>query len=163
MLTKSEFLAALARETKILTHLSRQLKPKHLAFRFTPPQRSTLELLQYLTINAQAGVGWFLNGNWDHWDALEAQAKMVTLPRFPAALKAQQRAVARLLAKVGEKEWATRRVVPMSGMGKGPALGVALFESTLTTCIGYRMQLFLQAKAAGLAKLKSSDLWHGRS
>ncbi|HAT10414.1 MAG TPA: hypothetical protein DCS97_07430 [Planctomycetes bacterium] len=162
MLTKPEFLAALKRETKILSHLAAQLKPRHLAFRFTPPQRSTLELLQYLTINAQAGVGYYLTGSWDHWDDLAAAAKGVNLKNFPAALKVQVKSVQRMLATVSDQEWSSRTVRPMSGKGPSMTLDVALFESTLTTCIGYRMQLFLQAKAAGLSKLGSSDLWAGK-
>jgi len=156
MLTKPEFLAALKRETRILTHLASRLTPKHLGFRFTPPQRSTLELLQYLTINAQASITFNLSGNWDHWDALEAGAKSVDLAGFPPALKVQERAIARLLAAVSDRVWRTPR------KGKRPALGSVLFEDTLSKCIGYRMQLFLQAKAAGLAELKSSDLWAGK-
>ena len=162
MLTKTDFLSALKRETKILCHLSAQLEPRHLDFRFTPPQRSTLELLQYLTINAQAGVGYYMTGSWDHWDALEAGAKQIDLASFPAALKAQERAVARLLAPVGDRAWTTRKVKAMNGKGT-LVLGEALFSTTLTMCIGYRMQLFLQAKAAGLAGLASSDLWFGKA
>jgi hypothetical protein len=161
MLSKPEFLAALKRETTILSHLAAQLKPRHLPFRFTPPQRSTLELLQYLTINAQAGVGYYLTGSWDHWEELEAASKGVNLRNFSAALKAQERSVARLLATVGDG-WETRMVKPMSGKGRTLPLATALFETTLTMCVGYRMQLFLQAKAAGLAKLGSPDLWAGK-
>ncbi|MCS6971148.1 MAG: hypothetical protein RMM29_08825 [Planctomycetota bacterium] len=162
MLTKPEFLDALARETRILTHLAKQLQPQHLEFRFTPPQRSTLELLQYLAIHSQASVQWFLAGNWDHWDALEAQGKAVTLESFPKALKAQDRAIAKLLAPIGERAWKSKPVkLPSGGRGTLP-LGQALFEVTLTQAIGYRMQLFLQAKAAGLAHLNSYDLWLGK-
>ncbi len=156
MLTKPEFLAALKRETRILTHLAGSLQAKHLAFRFTPAQRSTLELLQYLTINAQASVTYYLRGSWEHWDALDAAAKAVDLSSFPAALKAQE-------PPISDKAWRTLQVKPMSGKGRKMKLDAALFETTLTMCIGYRMQLFLAAKAAGLASLKSSDLWAGKA
>ncbi len=53
-------------------------------------------------------------------------------------------------------------VKSMSGKGRKLPLDVMLFETTLTTCLGYRMQLFLQAKAAGLAELASRDLWAGK-
>ena len=127
-----------------------------------PAQRSTLELLQYLTINAQASTTYYLRGTWDHWEALASSAKAVDLASFPVALKAQERAVARLLAPISDKAWRSLQVKPMSGKGRKLALDVALFETTLTMCIGYRMQLFLQAKAAGLGELKSSDLWAGK-
>lgn len=162
MLTKPEFLAALARENAILIHLAGSLQSKHLGFRFTPPQRSTLELLQYLTISAQAGVGYYLQGSWDHWGALETQSKSVTLASFPAALKAQQRAVTKLLKPVTDKAFLTRKVKAMMGRGT-LTLSQALASSTLTVATGYRMQLFLQAKAAGIATLGSSDLWAGKT
>ena len=162
MLTKPEFLAALSRENKILLHLASRLEARHLGFRFTPPQRSTLELLQYLTINAQAGVGYYLGGSWAHWEALEAQAKTVTLATFPAALKAQQRAVAQLLKGVSDQAFLRRPVTAMLGRGR-PTLAQALAATTLTMAAGYRMQLFLQAKAAGVARLGSSDLWAGKA
>ena len=163
MLSKLEFLASLKREGKILTHLASHLQAKHLAFRFTKPQRSTLELLQYLTINVQAGVGYYMTGSWDHWDDLEGKAHTVDLASFAAALKTQERAVVRLLAPVSDAAWRSLLVKPMSGKGRKIHLDAALFETTLTTAIGYRMQLFLQAKAAGLAQLKSSDLWAGKA
>ena len=162
MLTKPEFLAALKRETKILSHLASRLRKQHLDFRFTPTQRSILELLQYLTINGQASVTYYLRGSWDHWETLASAAKAVDLASFPTALKAQERAVARLLAPLSDKAWRSQQVKPMSGKGRKLGLDVALFETTLTMCIGYRMQLFLQAKAAGLPELKSSDLWAGK-
>lgn len=163
MLTKSEFLAALKRENQILTHLASKLSPKHLTFRFTKPQRSTLELLQYLTINAQAGIAYQLTGNWDHWDALEAKAKRITLASFPAALKRQHQAASRLLKPISEHVFATKIVKPMGGIKGTLPLAQSLFQSTLSMCIGYRTQLFLQAKAAGIANLKSPDLWAGHS
>lgn len=161
MLTKSEFLATLKRETRILSHLAGKLRDSHLGFRFTPPQRSTLELLQYLTIATEAGLGWHLNGSWEHWDALEARAETVTLASFPAALKSQERTVARLLKPVSERAFLTRRVKRMMGRGTTTLAG-ALADTTVTMAVGYRMQLFLQAKAAGLHGLGSSDLWDGR-
>lgn len=161
MLTKPEFLAALKRETKILNHLAGKLREEHLGFRFTPPQRSTLELLQYLTIGAEAGVGYYLNGSWDHWEALESRSKDLSLAGFAAALKAQERNVARLLKPVSDKAFLTRTVKPMMGKGKA-TLSQALADTTMCQAVGYRMQLFLQAKAAGLHGLGSSDLWAGR-
>jgi hypothetical protein len=163
MLTKAEFLAALRREAKILNHLAGRLDDSHLGFRFTPPQRSTLDLLRYLTIAAEANVRYHLNGNWDHWDALEAATGSVTLATFPAALQAQQRRIAALLKPISDRAFA-RMPVRQTGGGKGTIpLATALGEHVLARCVGYRMQLFLQAKAAGLADLRSSDLWHGRA
>lgn len=160
MITKTEFLAALATETKILSHLAAQLKEEHLAYRFTPEQRSTLELLQYLTINLQAFAGFNLVGTWDHWDALDAKAKDVTLATFPAALKKQLAAMKKLLLPISDRAFGTKLVKPV--MGKGTITVAAAMQDILTFAAGYRMQLFLQTKAAGVKDIGSSDLWLGK-
>lgn len=161
MLSKSEFLAALKRETKILTHLASKLEAKHLDFRFTPAQRSTLELLQYLTVNQEAGTTYFLTGSWDHWEGMEQRAKTVDLAGFAKTLKKQEAAVAKLLKPISDKAFITKQVKPLSGKGS-VVLSQALVEGPLTWTIGYRMQLFLQAKAAGLSELNSANLWAGK-
>lgn len=162
MLSKAEFLAALKRETKILTHLASRLEAKHLEHRLTPTQRSIGELLQYLTINAQASTTYFLTGSWDHWDATAEKAKGVDLAGFVKALKKQDATVAKLLKPISDKAFITKAVKPVWGKGSVP-LAQALFENTLTWAIGYRTQLFLQAKSAGLVDLGSSDLWAGKA
>lgn len=162
MLSKVEFLAALKRETKILTHLASRLDAKHLDYRLSPAQRSISELLQYLTINAQASTTYFLTGSWDHWEPLADKAKAVDLAGFAKALKKQDAAVAKLLKPISDKSFATKAVKPVWGKGTLP-LAQALFENTLTWAIGYRTQLFLQAKAAGVADLGSTDLWTGKA
>ena len=161
MLTKTEFLAALKREEKILIHLSTKLESKHLDFRLTPPQRSTRELLQYLTINALAGTTYFVTGSWDHWQPMADKAKAIDLAGFAAAMKKQNQAVAKLLKPISDKAFITRKVTSITGKGTLP-LAQALFENTLNWCIGYRMQLFLQAKAAGLSEIGTSNLWMGK-
>jgi hypothetical protein len=161
MISKSEFLDALKREARITTHLVGKLSGPQLEFRFSPPQRSTLELLQYLTIGTQASVAYHLSGNWDHWDALEAQAKEVTQAGFAKAMAAQTRAVAKLLAPISDRAFATR-LAKSKVDGKARSIAASLFLGTLTQAIGYRMQLFLQAKAAGHPELNSKNLWAGK-
>lgn len=152
-------LAALRHETACAVHLARQLKPKHLAFRLTPAQRSTEELLRYQAIQIHGLAAYLVTGTWDAWDGLEAKAAGLALKDFPAAMAAQQRAVARLIGRLSAEDLATRRVTAMSG--RRMALGAALVE-LVAFAAAYKMQLFLQAKAAGLADLKTSDLWRGK-
>ena len=49
ILTKSELLDSLQKEVRILLHLASKIDRAQLDYRPTPKQRSTLELLQYLT------------------------------------------------------------------------------------------------------------------
>ena len=50
VLTKSELIASLQNESRILLHLAGKVEPQMRDYRPTPKQRSALELLQYLSI-----------------------------------------------------------------------------------------------------------------
>lgn len=50
VLTKSELVASLQNEVRILLHLASKIDRAKLDYRPTPNQRSTIELLQYLTV-----------------------------------------------------------------------------------------------------------------
>ncbi len=159
MLTKAAFLASLEREAAITKHLVSKLDAGHLDHRFSAPQRSIGELLDYLAVQLEGTVAWFLHGNWDRWEQLENQVKGLTPSAFAAAMDRQMAAVRTLLAPVSDAELATRRV--KTPAGDDIALGDALVEFTLKFAVAYKMQLFLQAKHAGLSSLGSHDLWRG--
>lgn len=158
MLSKAQFLAALRHETACTVHLAGKLKAKDLGYRFSKGQRSTLELLRYIAIQNQGLAAYLVQGNWDAWDGFEAGAKDLGLAGFAAAMSRQQRMVARLLAGVTDRELATRKVKALSG--KRTTLGAALVD-ILKFAAAYKMQLFLQAKAAGHRGLVSANLWRG--
>jgi hypothetical protein len=50
VLTKSELIAALQNEVRILLHLASKIDRARLDYRPTPNQRSTIELLRYLSM-----------------------------------------------------------------------------------------------------------------
>src|SRR6267378_2846801 len=50
VLTKSELIAALQNEVRILLHLASKIDRAMLDYRPTPKQRSTIELLRYLSV-----------------------------------------------------------------------------------------------------------------
>ena len=52
VLTKSELVALLQKEVRLLLHLTSKIEPAALDYRPTPKQRSTIELLRYLTTMA---------------------------------------------------------------------------------------------------------------
>ena len=56
VLTKPELVSSLQNEVRILLHLASKIDRATLDYRPTPKQRSTLELLQYLTIMGPALV-----------------------------------------------------------------------------------------------------------
>ena len=52
VLTREELIASLQHEVRVVLHLASKVDPARLDYRPTPRQRSTLELLQYLTEQA---------------------------------------------------------------------------------------------------------------
>ena len=77
VLTKSELIGSLQHEVRILLHLASKVDRDKLDYRPTPKQRSTLELLQYLTIMGPALVQAAKAGKFDPaaWTAAEQASK----------------------------------------------------------------------------------------
>jgi hypothetical protein len=161
MFDKKTFLASLALETKIIIHLAGKLSADQLSYRPTEKQRSTLELLQYLTIMGSAATIYATTGTWDHWDALAEKSKSVDLASLPKAMKAQLALITKTLAKLNDA--ALKRKKANAFYGAKLSLGAGLVEMVLKQYAAYRMQLFLYAKASGLGDLVSSDCWAGKS
>lgn len=159
MPTKSEIIATLAKETRITIHLAQRLRPQDLAFRFTPGQRSTQELLEYLAAHALNAVSFLLSGSRAAGEQRRAEVKGIALERIPAALTTQQGEIEALLAPLSDADFAARRV--RNGQGVELPLAEALYEGVVKQAIGYKTQLFLQAKASGVPNLSTPDLWRG--
>jgi len=53
VLTKAELIALPRKEVRLLLHLTTKIDPDMLDYRPTPKQRSTLELLRYLTTSGR--------------------------------------------------------------------------------------------------------------
>lgn len=159
MLTKSEFLAFLDREAATLSHLISKAQPQHLAFRLSPAQRTTEELMRYLATQWSGSVSYFLSGGWDGWEASSAGAANVTPATFAAAMSRQVAEIRQLLEPISDSEFATR--ASKDATGNPMPLAQAIFSGTVAWTSGYKMQLFLQLKAAGLSELGSSNLWWG--
>ena len=60
VLTKSEFISQLQHEVHILLHLASKVDRNKLDYRPTPKQRSTLELLQYLSRRREGLFDWIV-------------------------------------------------------------------------------------------------------
>ncbi len=159
MLTKAEFLTLVDRESAVIAHLVGRLQPQHLGFRFTPPQRSTQELIEHLGTLLVGSVSYYLSGSWDAWGENAKVAAGITPERFPALIAAQAAEVRRLITAIPDAEFASRP--SKSSNGVAMPLPQALLTGTVAWIYSYKMQLFLQAKAAGLADLGGSDLWEG--
>ncbi len=159
VLTKSELIASLQNEVRILLHLAGKIDRSQLDYRPTPKQRSTIELLQYLTLMGPALINAAKTGQFDvpAWTAGEQAAATRDFDQTVAVIAAQSDLYAQLLADVSDADF--RGEIEMFG-GKWTR-GSFIVNQALCACAAYRTQLFLYLKACGREELNTMNLWAG--
>jgi hypothetical protein len=159
VLTKSELIGSLKNEVRILLHLASKVDRARLDYRPTPKQRSTLELLQYLTIMGPELIKYAKAGKFDvqAWGAAEKVAYSCDFDQTIAALQAQDQLYASLLTDIPEADF--REEITMFGMRL--TRGAFLVNLVLCGCAAYRTQLFVYLKACGREELSTVNLWAG--
>ena len=159
VMTKAELIASLQNEVRILLHLAGKIDPTRLDYRPTPKQRSTLELLQYLSIMGPELIKAAKNGRFDpaEWTAAEKIGYARSFDQTLAAIASQAATYAALLADVTDAD--LRAEVNM--FGEATSRGSFLVNSVLCGLAAYRTQLFLYLKACGREELNTMNLWAG--
>ena len=159
VLTKSEFLAALQNEVRILRHLAGKVDRAKLDYRPTPKQRSTLELLRYLSMMGPALVRAAKTAEFDMdaWTADEQAAAARDFDQTLAAIAAHTAGYAPQLAAGSDAD--LRAEIEM--FGDRSTRGAFLVNLVLCGCASYRTQLLLYLKACGRDELDSMNLWAG--
>jgi hypothetical protein len=159
VLTKSELIASLQNEVRILLHLAGKVEPTMRDYRPTPKQRSALELLRYLSIMGPQLVKAAKAGGFDPaaWTAAQQEADARSFDQTVAAIAAQKDAYAALLADVTDADFRTE----ITMFGQTTTTGMFLVNTVLGGYAAYRTQLFLYLKACGRAELSTMNLWAG--
>lgn len=159
VLTKSELIASLQNEARILLHLTTKIDRAKLDYRPTANQRSTIELLQYLSVMGPALVEAIRAGAFDPvaWTAAEEAAKGLTFDQTVSAIAAHTDAYPRLLADISDADFRTE----VSMFGDPASRGASLVTMVLAGCAAYRTQLFCYLKACGREDLNTMNLWAG--
>jgi hypothetical protein len=159
MITREQLLDSMRHETRVIKHLATKLPAGRLDWRPTPKQRSTLELMQYLTYCGTIGVKAMIHGNWDHAEALESGGNAVTPETFAAAMDAQMAELEREIRAIPEKDLLDRAAT--MPWGAPTKLGLSLIDCGIKPLTAYRMQLFLYAKESGNADIGPANCWVG--
>jgi len=160
VLTKSELIASLQNEVRILSHLASKVEPEMRDYRPTPKQRSALELLQYLSIMGPelvkaAKAGGF---NVEAWTAAEKAAKARDWDQTVATIAGQTDQYATLLNDWTDADF--RGDMDMFGRGT-TTKGSFLVNMALGGHAAYRTQLFCYLKSCGRDELGTMNLWGG--
>src|SRR5687767_14090774 len=104
-MTKPELIASLQNEVRILLHLASKIDRAQLDYRPTPKQRSTIELLKYLSVMGPAFVK-AAKGKLDpaDWTAATQAAEARDFDQTVSAIAAHADAYATLLADMSDAD-----------------------------------------------------------
>src|SRR5262245_21887226 len=107
VLTKSELISSLQNEVRILLHLATKIDRTNLDYRPTPKQRSTLELVKYLSIMGPELVKAAKVGTFDPvvWTAAQAEAEKRDFDQTLTAIAAQTDAYATELGQLSDADF----------------------------------------------------------
>ena len=159
VLTQSELIATLQHQVHILLHLATKIDRTKLDYRPTPKQRSTLELLHYLSIMGPTLVRAAKAGGFDPavWTANLKAAEARDFDQTLAAIAAQKDDFATLIS--GMSDDAMRAEIEM--FGQKSSVGAFLVNTVFGGYAAYRTQLFCYLKACGREELGTRNLWAG--
>lgn len=159
VLTKSELITSLQNEVRILLHLASKIDRDQLDYRPSPKQRSTIELLKYLTAMGPGLVQAAKAGAFDTvaWTAATKAAEARDFDQTVAAIAAHADTYATLLGDMSDADF--RGEVEM--FGSKTTRGAFIVNLVLCGCAAYRTQLFLYLKACGRDELGTMNLWAG--
>lgn len=160
VLTRSELVGSLQHEVRILLHLASKIDRAKLDYRPTPNQRSTIELLQYLSVMGPELVKATTAGSFDPavWSAAEQAAKERDFDETLSAIAAHTDAYPKLLDEISDA--AFRDEITM--FGNRTTRGAFIVNFVLCGCAAYRTQLFVYLKACGREEMSTTNLWGGR-
>jgi hypothetical protein len=153
-------IALLQKEVRLLQHLITKIDPAMLDYRPTPKQRSTIDLLKYLT-NMGPTLVRYAKGQPLDTAAMSAAIEVANARSFDetvTALAAHSDLYVELLADMSDDDF---RAETMGFDGLPVTRGQFMTFHVLGQCAAYRTQLFLYLKACGREELNTMNLWVG--
>ena len=160
VLTKAELITALQKEVGILIHLAQKLDDASTHYRPTAKQRSSLELLRYMTNMGPQLIKAAKTGAFDRdaWMEAAKAAEARDWNQNVAIIKKQGDEYAKLLADMSDADLRAE----MTGFdGNKISKGKFIVDLVLAGHAAYRTQLFCYLKSCGRDELGTMNLWQG--
>jgi hypothetical protein len=160
VLSKSELIAALQSEVQILLHLASKIDRTQLDYRPTPKQRSTIELLRYLSLMGPMMLELTVTGTTLDPATAKAAIDGAAARDFDqtlAVIAKHKDTYESLLAGVSDEDF--QKDIDL--LGNRTTRGAYIIKWILCGCAMYRTQLFLYLKACGREELTSMNLFMG--
>lgn len=159
VLTKSELLTALQNEVRILMHLIGKIDRTAIDYRPTAKQRSTLDLLRYLSYMGPTLVRMANNqADFGTWKAESEAAEARNFDQTVAIIADQKKTYETLINGMSDE---TLRSEIDNFDGSKTSRGVFILKYVLQGHAAYRTQLFLYLKSCGREELSTRNLWGG--
>ena len=158
MITRADLLNSLLHECTVTQHLYTKLGPASFDYRPSATQRSTLELLQYLSVIGIAGATCMVERDWKRFAPFSERAKTMAADGFVEAMDRQKGELVALFGTLTDERLAQDAPLPA---GVVQPLAVALMNGPVKWLTAYKLQLFLYAKATGATTLTTANAWRG--
>jgi hypothetical protein len=159
VLSKAELISSLQNEVRILLHLATKIDSAQLDYRPTPKQRSTFELLKYLSLMGPNLVKAARDGAFDPaaWTAGQQAADARSFDQTLDAIAAMSDQYTVLIGDMSDEDFR----VEIEMFGRKATRGAFLVNTVLSGYAAYRTQLFVYLKACGRTELNTMNLWGG--
>ncbi len=154
MYTKENFIKSLENEVRIIKHLGTKIPAGNGDYRPSPAQRSTLELLQYISAVGSGIMKSIQQGDTKGWVEYDEFRKSVTVDNFSEKMDAELTDMKETFSKFTDADW--QREADFYGK----ATVAEHMINILRNFAAYRMQLFLYVKACGV-EVNTYNLWGG--
>lgn len=159
MITKEYLTSALTRECDIAVHLFSKLRPESYEYRPSPQQRSTTELLQYLSVIGIAGLHVLAENSMKPFEDAVARTRSQAPGQFPEAMARQKSEIEKFFQRYDETALRTQQAtLPWR---ETMPLGAAIVHAPVKWLAAYKLQLFLYAKATGATAIGTANAWAG--
>ena len=160
VLTKPELIKSLQHEVHVLVHLAGKVDRSKLDYRPTPKQRSTIELLKYMSFMGPSIIRYANARTPDAtlWTDASKAAEARNFDQTVAAIAGQKEEYARLIGEMSDADF---RAEVDDFTGGKTTRGALIVNLALGGCAAYRTQLFLYLKACGREELSTMNLWGG--
>ena len=157
MLGKNDIRDMLINEYKVIKQLATKLPEGSEDYRISEGQRSTIELLRYLTLIGPATVHAALDNGFSWFAANAPASEQVTLAEVPAYLDGAMAETSGLLDRMSDEDFASKPV-SVEGMGDW-TIQTWLLNTACKFVPAYKLMLFNHAKAAGNHEIGTWDAW----
>jgi len=157
MLTKNDVRDSILNEYKVIKQLASKLPEGSEDYRISEDQRSTIEILRYLTLLGPGTVHAAIDNGFGWFGENGAAVESLTLADIPAHLDGAMAEMNALFDGMSDEDFASREV-SVEGMGDW-TIQTWLLNTTCKFVPAYKLMLFHHAKAAGNSELGTWDAW----